>query len=184
MSTVYGAGFGEDTWAQYTEVNLLRGAEVYEVYGGGHNGKVINRKSLLKWAKEDPALDLSMPGYNECGLDHKTLVHATKLGGKYHTNVHINEGATVWNYAYGGGMGDSIKVKQGILGSGDVYGSTYIDLLGGTVAKDLYAAGTSVLLLPVLTTKAHILRASQPAVQPILKAVRCVTSMVADGEVV
>ncbi len=143
MSTVYGAGFGEDTWAQYTEVNLERGAQVYEVYGGGHNGKVINRKSLLKWAKEEPTLDLSMPGYHECGLDHKTLVTPTRLGGKYNTNVHINEGATVWNYAYGGGMGDSIKVKQGILGSGDVYGSTYIDLLGGTVVKDLYAAGTS-----------------------------------------
>ena len=143
MSTVYGAGFGEDTWAQYTEVNLLSGAQVNEVYGGGHNGKVINRKSLLKWASEDPDLDLSMPGYNECGLDHKTLVHPTRLGGKYHTNVHIHEGATVWNYAYGGGMGDSEKVGQGILGSGDVYGSTYIDLLGGTVGKDLYAAGTS-----------------------------------------
>ena len=143
MSTVYGAGFGEDTWAQYTEVNLESGAQVYEVYGGGHNGKVINRKSLLKWQKDVPTLDLSMPGYHECGLDHKTLVHATRLGGKYHTNVHIKEGATVWNYAYGGGMGDSTKVKQGILGSGDVYGSTYIDLLGGTVAKDLYAAGTS-----------------------------------------
>ena len=143
MSTVYGAGFGEDTWAQYTEVNLESGAQVYEVYGGGHNGKVINRKSLLKWAKEEPTLDLSMPGYHECGLDHKTLVTPTRLGGKYNTNVHINEGATVWNYAYGGGMGDSIKVKQGILGSGDVYGSTYIDLLGGTVVKDLYAAGTS-----------------------------------------
>ena len=143
MSTVYGAGFGEDTWAQYTEVNLERGAEVYEVYGGGHNGKVINRKSLLKWQKEEPTLDLSMPGYHECGLDHQTLVHPTRLGGKYHTNVHIYEGATVWNYAYGGGMGDSEKVSQGILGSGDVYGSTYIDLLGGTVVKDLYAAGTS-----------------------------------------
>ena len=143
MSTVYGAGFGEDSWAQYTEVNLERGAEVYEVYGGGHNGKVINRKSLLKWQKEEPTLDLSMPGYHECGLDHQTLVHPTRLGGKYHTNVHIYEGATVWNYAYGGGMGDSEKVSQGILGSGDVYGSTYIDLLGGTVVKDLYAAGTS-----------------------------------------
>ena len=52
MSTVYGAGFGEDTWAQYTEVNLESGAQVYEVYGGGHNGKVINRKSLLKWQKD------------------------------------------------------------------------------------------------------------------------------------
>ncbi|MBQ2210522.1 MAG: T9SS type A sorting domain-containing protein [Prevotella sp.] len=143
MASVFGAGYGEDSWAQYTEVNLLNGAQVYEVYGGGHNGKVINSRSLLKWKENDPTLDISMPGYEESGLDHKTLVHATRLGGKYNTNVHINEGATVWNYAYGGGQGDSIKVKNGILGSGDVYGTTYIDLLGGTVNKDLYAAGTS-----------------------------------------
>ena len=143
MASVFGAGYGENTWSQYTEVNLEDGAQVYEVYGGGHNGKVMNRASLLQWQQNDPTLDLSMPGYVECGLEHKTLVHTTSLGSKYNTNVHIKEGATVWNYAYGGGQGDSIKVKQGILGSGDVYGTTYIDLLGGTVKKDLYAAGTS-----------------------------------------
>ena len=143
LATVYGAGYGEDTWSQYTEVNLERGAKVYEVYGGGHNGKVINRRSLLKWKQKDPTLDLSMPGYVECGIEHQTLVHATRLGGKYNTNVHIKEGATVVNYAYGGGRGDSTKVKKGILGSGDVYGTTYIDLLGGKVTKDIYAAGTS-----------------------------------------
>ena len=56
---------------------------------------------------------------------------------RYNTNVIINEGAYVANYAYGGGLGDSNQ------GTGDVYGTTYIALLGGTVNKDLYAAGTS-----------------------------------------
>ena len=137
LATVYGAGLGEDTWAQYTEVNLLDGAKVYEVYGGGQNGKVINKEALDKWDEEISELDLSMHGYTENGLDND-LVHATELGGKYNTNVHIYEGATVVNYAYGGGLGD-----KNIPGSGDVTGTTYIDLLGGTVKKDLYAAGTT-----------------------------------------
>ena len=137
LATVYGAGLGENTWAQYTEVNLLDGARVNEVYGGGKNGKVINKESLKKWSDEVPGLDLSMHGYTEDGLDN-ALVHATELGGKYNTNVHIYEGATVVNYAYGGGLGD-----KNIPGSGDVSGTSYIDLLGGTVKKDLYAAGTT-----------------------------------------
>ena len=37
MATVYGAGFGENTWSQYTVVNLNKGSQVYMVYGGGHN---------------------------------------------------------------------------------------------------------------------------------------------------
>ena len=56
---------------------------------------------------------------------------------KYNTNVIINEGAYVANYAYGGGLG-----TEGMTGTGDVYGTTYIALLGGTVNKDIYAAGT------------------------------------------
>ena len=62
------------------------------------------------------------------------MAHAVSLDGqKYNTNVHIHQGATVLNYAYGGGLGADAVVS----------GTTYIDLLGGTVAKDLYAAGTS-----------------------------------------
>ena len=57
---------------------------------------------------------------------------------RYNTNVRIHEGATVEGYAYGGGLGDS---KVGL--TGDVYGTTYIGLLGGTVLKDIYAAGTT-----------------------------------------
>ena len=58
---------------------------------------------------------------------------------RYNTNVIISEGAYVGNYAYGGGYG---KADDQFAGSGDVYGTTYIALLGGKVAKDLYAAGT------------------------------------------
>ena len=58
---------------------------------------------------------------------------------KYNTNVIIKEGAYVGNYAYGGGLG---KAEDQFIASGDVYGTTYIALLGGEVYKDLYAAGT------------------------------------------
>ena len=44
--TVYGAGRGIDTWSEYTEVNLLDGARVYEAYGGGEMGHVLNSASV------------------------------------------------------------------------------------------------------------------------------------------
>ena len=49
-ATVYGAGYGKDTWAQYTEVNMNNTAQVYEVYGGGQLGRVMNKNSVAKWA--------------------------------------------------------------------------------------------------------------------------------------
>ena len=149
-ATIFGAGFGKDTWSQYTEVNLLNGAQVWEVYGGGNNGKVLNTQSLAQWRHDTGAgLDLSLPGYENTSVTYKDkdnhdfhlddglnspLAHAVSLDGqKYNTNVHIYQGATVLNYAYGGGLGADAVVS----------GTTYIDLLGGTVNKDLYAAGTS-----------------------------------------
>ena len=45
-ATIYGAGRGANTWSEYTLVNLMNGAEVYEVYGGGQNGKVFNAESI------------------------------------------------------------------------------------------------------------------------------------------
>ena len=149
LATVFGAGYGAETWSQYTEVNLKDGARVYEVYGGGNNGKVLNTQSLAQWRHDEGAsLDLSIPGYetsttytdkdgNEFHLDaglESPLAHAVSLNGKkYNTNVHIHQGATVVNYAYGGGLGADAVVS----------GTTYIDLLGGTVNKDIYAGGTS-----------------------------------------
>lgn len=180
--TVYGAGRGEETWSEYTEVNLLPGAQVYEVYGGGEDGLVINAQSIQKYINEFAAVQGLGNGEFEteleqwkagwilgAGLDddiedefdqftsfsrnngtyyqnnpytnlENPLVRkATEFdGGTYNTNVIINKGATVHGYAYGGGLGHSNKEQ-----SGNIYGTTYIALLGGTVSKDLYAAGTT-----------------------------------------
>ena len=150
-ATVYGAGYGKDTWAQYTEVNLNNTARVYEVYGGGQLGRVMNKKSAAAWAAEANAtaphpIDLSIgTGYEDTGLDNNLAV--ARNGKKYNTNVIINQGADVCGYildgslsgayAYGGGLGDANTPN-----TGDVHGTTYIALLGGTVTKDIYAAGT------------------------------------------
>ena len=87
---------------------------------------------------------------NDVNLSNSTIVRTAEMDDranvasdspiykKYNTNVIINEGATVVNYAYGGGWGKSDTPL-----SGDVYGTTYVALLGGTVVKDIYAAGTS-----------------------------------------
>ena len=144
QATVYGAGYGENTWSQYTEVNLLDGALVYEVYGGGQNGRVLNVESVAKWKTLYPQLYTDLEdGYTDEGLE-SALVSAARIHttdpsrpAHYNTNVHIYEGAYVGNYAYGGGLGNAA-----IDGSGDVLGTTYIDLLGGRVKKDVYAAGT------------------------------------------
>ena len=157
MATVYGAGYGKDTWAQYTEVNLLDSASVYEVYGGGMNGRVMNQETVAKWAA-DNSFSLEMGGYIDNGLEN-LLAGSNALAddypseyGKCNTNVHIHKGALVSNYAYGGGQGTG-----GLEKSGDVNGTTYIGLLGGTIKKDIYAAGTIGAVLnghPDLTFKA------------------------------
>ena len=180
-ATVYGAGCGSSTWSEYTEVNLNSGAEVYEVYGGGEAGGVMNAESVEKYLKTMPAKDeqnndmtpekwraawtLGGSGYDadlsdmannayasntatnlqnaiarEAEIDDRKDTPGTLRHKRYNTNVIIHEGATVNNYAYGGGLG---SVNDIFLGSGDVYGTTYIALLGGKVKKDLYAAGTS-----------------------------------------
>ena len=189
LGTVYGAGCGGDTWAEYTEVNLEDGAQVYEVYGGGQAGKVHNAESV-QYYMDLPKPDYTWPeGYARAGkqLSDAEWKAAWRLGGgydpptgndpntnkpytywentntnlanplartaemddrdfsdlsvadkalvqnKYSTNVIIKKGATVENYAYGGGLGEEAVVA----------GTTYITLLGGTVKKDIYAAGTS-----------------------------------------
>ena len=137
LATVYGAGYGKDTWSQYTEVNLEDGARVYEAYGGGNSGKVLNKETLVKWAEIEEAngsyLDLAFGDYVENGLDNVLAKAAAMDGKKYNANVHVKKGATVVNYCYGGGYGADAVVS----------GTTYIDLLGGTVTKDVYGAGTS-----------------------------------------
>ena len=183
--TVYGAGRGYNSWSEYTEVNLEKGARLYNVYGGAELGHVLNSASVQayqknfentpspdiiaedsKWAtastedwKEAWKAAWSLGDYftptgnwtddnyaantytslarvsERAELDDKT---AAQLDGqkKHNTNVLIKEGAVVEGYAYGGGLGSS-----SIAGSGDVYGTTYIAVLGGEVKKDVYAGG-------------------------------------------
>lgn len=201
-ASVYGAGRGNLTWAEYTEVNLLEkpedvsgeytkpdgttatytGAEVWEVYGGGQDGLIINaegiQKYINKFASAQGLGDLDDPdqmkhwkvgwhlggGYDKenevnaaftdaetlststfyvtnkyTNLDNPLVTPRAEFGNKkFNTNVIINKGAYVGNYAYGGGLGHN-NIEQ----SGNVYGTTYIALLGGTVSKDIYAAGSS-----------------------------------------
>ena len=145
LVNVYGAGYGANTWSQYTEVNLENGAQVQETYGGGENGQVMNTPSVEKWKTTQTKLYTYLDGYTDNGLAESTPANSNQLhtvdGSRpqyYNTNVHIKQGATVARYSFGGGLGhDHIKY------SGNVYGTTYIDLLGGTVNYDLYAAGTT-----------------------------------------
>ena len=170
-ATVYGAGFGKDTWAQYTEVNLNNTARVYEVYGGSQLGRVMNKKSVNAWASaayteahdawnalspeekattpEPQAIDLSLGTtgceYVDNGLND--VLATARNGKKYNTNVIIYEGADVCGYMYNGSLSGAYAYGGGlgdadVPNTGDVHGTTYIALLGGKVTKDLYAAGT------------------------------------------
>ena len=161
-ATVYGAGCGSRTWSEYTQVNLNEGASVWEVYGGGEAGSVMSAESVQAYYRlnpdhVEPADKWRAAWKLEQGYDVEDIStqYATSLNSslvrtaemddrdnptfRYNTNVIINKGAYVGNYAYGGGLG---KTGDQFVGSGDVYGTTYIALLGGTVGKDIYAAGT------------------------------------------
>ena len=225
MAKVYGAGRGIDTWSEYTEVNLLSGAKVYEAYGGGEMGHVLNAESVQRYMQlyhDTPSSQISHqdPFWSQTGnwvggtvggtliddadlrdrwdrewkdawtfgdyytptatdtedadgdgdteeisftdyatnaatnLTNSRQVRTAELDErdysgyadddkarnyqKYNTNVIIHEGASVGNYAYGGGYGEVATHL-----SGDTYGNTYIALLGGSVTKDLYASGSA-----------------------------------------
>ena len=168
FATVYGAGYGKDTWSQYTEVNLNNTARVYEVYGGGQLGRVMNKKTVDAWAPgsyteahaawdalpddekantpEPQTIDISIgTGYTDNGLDNDLATD--RNGKKYNTNVIINQGADVCGYMYNGSLSGAYAYGGGLgdantPNTGDVHGTTYIALLGGKVTKDLYAAGT------------------------------------------
>lgn len=157
LAKVFGAGYGENTWAQYTEINLNSGANVYEAYGGGFGGMVLNKASVNKW-KETTATSMVLDlgnGYIDLGLyvapaatnateeeiaevtantaELASLTTVNGLGELTNTNVHIHRGGYVGNYCYAGGLGAPATVS----------GTTYVGLYGGEVRKDIYAGGTS-----------------------------------------
>ena len=164
LTTVYGAGCGSNTWAEYTYVNLNDGALVYEVYGGGYGGKVLNLESVNAWKAQNPSLYTEIgSGYTDLGLADP-LVSVNGLFTKTNTNVFINKGAIVGlrtdrrdqgiypvvikgGYAYGGGYGDkkqydATKGASFDMSVGSVSGTTYIGVHGGIAWKDVYAGGT------------------------------------------
>ena len=144
LASVFGAGYGADTWAQYTQVNMNSGAQLYEVYGGGNAGMVLNKQSAEKYATADGHnYDLTIGnGYTDEGLDCY-LVEENELGEKSNTNVNINEGANVSGYIYNGNLSGAYAYGAGYGRTATVAGSTYVGLHGGTVAKDIYAGGSN-----------------------------------------
>ena len=146
LTRVYGGGKGENTWSQYTEVNLKDGAEVNRVYGGGNAGMILNEQSVKAYNKysyevtennqtvtKEETIDKTLGnGYTENYLAND-LAKENALGKKCNTNVNIYKGAKVARYAYGAGYGAKAVVS----------GSTFIGLLGGTVVQDIYSAGES-----------------------------------------
>ena len=172
LGQIFGAGCGGNTWAEYTEVNLNAGAKVKEVYGGGQAGKVHNAESVQYYMDHkpdelttdewdaawklgggydpdpnDPNKDtwwennntnLANPLARRAEMDDRdftglSVEDRALVQNKYSTNVIIHKDAEVTEYAYGGGLGSEAIVS----------GTTYVALLGGTVKKDIYAAGTS-----------------------------------------
>ncbi len=58
LITVFGAGYGKETTSGRTNVFLQDGAQVNQVYGGGHNGTTYNYPSLVRWLyNEQPGTD-------------------------------------------------------------------------------------------------------------------------------
>ncbi len=157
--TVFGAGYGKDSWAQYTQVNLNEGAKVYEVYGGGNAGMVLNKASVNKWDTytyknsndEDVNATIykSLGNYTDEGLD-SYLVTENALGTKTNTNVYINKGANVCGYMYDGSLSGAYGYGAGLGADATVSGTTYIGLHGGTVVKDIYAAGSGGSVLNLM----------------------------------
>ena len=110
--------------------------------GGGYDATTFADGYVNNNYAANTYTNLSNPLVREAEIDDRADIASTdtKHYKRYNTNVIINKGAYVGNYAYGGGLGNEEDI---FVGSGDVYGTTYIALLGGTVNKDLYAAGTS-----------------------------------------
>ncbi len=116
----------EDWKAAWTMGDYYTSLGEFIRYVGNEKTNLAN-DALVRRAEIDDRDLSSLSDEQKARIDHR-----------YNTNVIIKEGATVAGYAYGGGLGKSTTPL-----SGDVYGTTYIAQLGGTVTKDLYAAGTS-----------------------------------------
>ena len=83
-ANVFGAGYGKDTWAEYTEVNLGNGAQVYNLYGGGEAGKVLNAETIQSYINSERPDKWAEGTYKE-GKDFTKAdwANAWRIGGLY-----------------------------------------------------------------------------------------------------
>ena len=116
-----GDGLTDDEWANAWKIGGGYDPSSGNTYWESTKTNLVN--PLVRLAEMD---DRDFSGYSSA--DDVAMIYK-----RYNTNVIINEGATVENYAYGGGLGPEAVVA----------GTTYVTLLGGKVKKDIYAAGTS-----------------------------------------
>ena len=119
-----GPGYDSQNFAS----TFATGYATYDEYT--HNTKTNLENPLVRLAEMD---DRFNPDHEKYAYGNYSTGHRGAVEYRYNANVLIKEGATVTNYAYGGGLGADAVVA----------GTTYIALLGGTVNKDIYAAGTS-----------------------------------------
>lgn len=142
LREIYGAGYGDQTVSGFTTINLLEGAQVANVYGGGKEGKVYNHYSYYgntDNATWNDAINFyydSAPHRHGNWFNGKIQPTATKTApkeivSKPNTRIIIAEGAVVENNVYGGGQGSMAYVS----------GETQVDLQGGLVKGDIYGGG-------------------------------------------
>ncbi len=165
QATVYGGGYGTETVSGRTNIFMNNGSVAYKVFGGGRDGNVFNFASLSQWLgtqyhNSGVAGDVSdmvtaygdiLRTFGTYLRDHPislpsdigTYVNALgEYDGKYtndlltnpdyhQTNVRLMDGSNVTGYAYGGGFGSDAIVS----------GTTYLELKGGNVDRDIYGGG-------------------------------------------
>lgn len=124
------------------KVDPAQWVKAWSLGSGYDDGTFENTDYTANTYADNPYTNLSNPLVRVAEIDDRADIASTdtKHYKRYNTNVIIHKEAYVGNYAYGGGYG---LEGDAYYGSGDVYGTTYIALLGGTVNKDIYAAGTS-----------------------------------------
>ena len=124
LQSVYGAGYGNATVAGFTHINLMPGAHVAKVYGGGKEGRVYNHYKYYL------AGDEAIKDYYDKGYGHNAcwMSDTIKLS---NTLIEVEQGAVVENNVFGGGEGTAAFVS----------GKTKVQLLGGLVKGDIYGGG-------------------------------------------
>lgn len=142
LREVYGAGYGAATVSGFTTINLLEGAQVANVYGGGKEGKVYNHYSYYGHTGNDSVDYAINDYYDNAPHRHGNWVNGTiqpeatktepkSTDGMKNTYINIASGAVVENNVYGGGKGSAAYVS----------GETEVELLGGLVRGDIYGGG-------------------------------------------